>query len=57
MAELGNPLKVLKKLGSGQNIRHGRATWNTHFLKILSPEYFVFSNKCVLCKTIYLIHI
>ena len=57
MAELGNPFKVLKTLGSGQKIRHGRSTKNTHFLKILSPEYFVFSNKCVLCKTIYLIRI
>ena len=56
MAELGNPLKVLKNLGWGQKNRHGLATWNTHFFIILDPEYLVFfSNKCVLCKNIYLI--
>ena len=35
MTELGNPLKVLKNLGSEtKKIRHGQETWNTHFLNI-----------------------
>ena len=45
MAELRNPLKVLKNLGLGTKIRHVQATWNTHLFKILDPDYFVFFLK------------
>ena len=59
MAELGNPLKVLKNLGGGgQKISYAQSSnlEHTFFFLILDPEYLVFfSNKCVLCKNIYLI--
>ena len=39
MTELGNPLKVLKNLGSGTKNKAWSGNLEHTFFKILSPEY------------------